>query len=153
MVGVRLPKDTLRRVEQYADNHDISKSDALRRMIEKGVDMEEAGLAVAVSQKAAGTDREPMADGGQVVRPIIQYMGAGYALLGLSSFLTALSVLVYPTQLVVDLFPDLFSIMLSSLVLLSVTMLILYTELPEKADRWIVTKGRETKQRISQVVA
>jgi len=58
MVGVRLPKDTLERIEEYAERQDISKSDALRRMIERGVDLEEAGLTVAASQSG-----EPMSDG------------------------------------------------------------------------------------------
>lgn len=67
MVGVRLPADTLRWVEQYADDHDLSKSDALRRMIEKGVDLEEAGLTVAASQKnqpEKEEEKETIADGG-----------------------------------------------------------------------------------------
>lgn len=67
MVGVRLPADTLRWVEQYADDHDLSKSDALRRMIEKGVDLEEAGLTVAASQKTTEEpeeEKEAIADGG-----------------------------------------------------------------------------------------
>jgi predicted DNA-binding protein len=66
MVGVRLPPDTLERVQRYADDHDLSKSDALRRMIEKGVDLEEAGLAVAASQKTnqEEEEKEAIADGG-----------------------------------------------------------------------------------------
>jgi hypothetical protein len=66
MVGVRLPTDTLERVEQYADDHDLSKSDALRRMVKKGVDLEEAGLTVATSQKPTedSDEEEPIADGG-----------------------------------------------------------------------------------------
>jgi uncharacterized membrane protein len=66
MVGVRLPTDILERVEQYADDHDLSKSDALRRMVKKGVDLEEAGLTVAASQKPTedSDEEEAIADGG-----------------------------------------------------------------------------------------
>jgi len=65
-VGVRLPADTLGRVEQYADEHDLSKSDALRRMIQKGLDLEEAGLTVAASSRPSRSneEKEAVADGG-----------------------------------------------------------------------------------------
>lgn len=104
MVGVRLPADTLRRVEQYAEDHDLSKSDALRRMIEKGVDLQEAGLTVAASQTTASEsedEEEAMADGGFIrlsdhpwIDPIIRTVDYS-ALFGvILAFASVLSVLV-----------------------------------------------------------
>ena len=45
-VGVRLPTDKVNRIEQMAEEKDISKSDATRRLIRKGLDLEEMGLSV-----------------------------------------------------------------------------------------------------------
>ena len=104
MVGVRLPADTLRWVERYAEKHGLSKSDALRRMIEKGVDLEEAGLTVAASQKTTEDpkeEKEAIADGGFLqlsdhpwIDPVIRVIDYS-ALFGVIVTLTAiLSVVV-----------------------------------------------------------
>lgn len=41
--GVRLPADLAQRVEQYASDHEISESDALRRLVLYGLEREENG--------------------------------------------------------------------------------------------------------------
>ena len=147
MVGVRLPADTLRRVEQYADDHDLSKSDALRRMIKKGVDLEEAGLTVAASQQKTEEpeeeEKEVIADGGQVVRPMLNFLGAIYAFLSLSMFallgLAAFGNVVLPF---ID-YGLMFGMMLSSLLLAAVIMVVLYSNYPEKADRLLYSGVRK----------
>lgn len=139
MVGVRLPKDTLRQVEQYAEDREISKSDALRRMIEKGVDLEEAGLTVAASHPSKEEDdeeKEVVADGGQVVRPMLQFMGAFYAMIGLTTFgIMAFSTFVYPIDFILGMGMDLIGMTLTALLLVGVLMIILYTDYPEKVDQ------------------
>lgn len=62
LISVRLETDTKQRVDRYADEHDVSRSVAIRRLLDKGIDFEEAGLAVASSNQ---TDRT-IPDGGQL---------------------------------------------------------------------------------------
>ncbi len=62
LISVRLETDTKQRVDRYADEHDVSRSVAIRRLLDKGIDFEEAGLAVASSDQ---TDRT-IPDGGQL---------------------------------------------------------------------------------------
>ncbi len=148
MVGVRLPADTLRRVERYAEDHDLSKSDALRRMIEKGVDLEEAGLTVAASHQSdeKEEEKEVIADGGQVVRPMLNFLGAIYAFLSLSIFalmgLAAFGNVVLPF---ID-YTLMFGMMFSSLLLVAVIMVVLYSNYPEKADRLLYSGVRKVSR-------
>jgi antitoxin component of RelBE/YafQ-DinJ toxin-antitoxin module len=46
LISVRLETDTKQRVEEYADEHGVSRSVAIRRLLDKGIDFEEAGLTV-----------------------------------------------------------------------------------------------------------
>lgn len=145
MVGVRLPKDTHRQVEEYAEDHDLSKSDALRRMIEKGIDLEEAGLTVAASQQKTGEpekEKDPIADGGQVVRPMLNFLGAIYAFFSLSMFALlglAAGNVVFPF---ID-YTSMFGMMFSSLLLVAAIMVVLYSNYPEKADRLLYSGVRK----------
>lgn len=41
--SVRIPNDIAQRVEEYAEEHDITESDALRRLILYGLEREENG--------------------------------------------------------------------------------------------------------------
>jgi len=146
MVGVRLPADTLRRVERYAEEHDISKSDALRRMIEKGVDLEEAGLTVAASHQPDEEEKEVIADGGQVVRPMLNFLGAIYAFLSLSIFaLMGLAAFGNVVLSFID-YGSMFGMMLSSLLLVAVIMVVLYSNYPEKADRLLYSGVRKVSR-------
>lgn len=59
-MGVRLPTDVADRVEEYAEQRDISKSDALRRLIISGLrdDPEQIDqLAEAVEELQESVDR------------------------------------------------------------------------------------------------
>jgi len=62
LISVRLETDTKQRVEKYADEHGVSRSVAIRRLLDKGIDFEEAGLVVASSN---GTE-QTIPDGGQL---------------------------------------------------------------------------------------
>lgn len=148
MVGVRLPADTLRRVERYAEDHDLSKSDALRRMIEKGVDLEEAGLTVAASHQPDEKEgeKEVIADGGQVVRPMLNFLGAIYAFLSLSIFaLMGLAAFGNVVLSFID-YGSMFGMMFSSLLLVAVIMVVLYSNYPEKADRLLYSGVRKVSR-------
>jgi hypothetical protein len=154
MVGVRLPADTLAQVEQYAEDHDLSKSDALRRMIEKGVDLEEAGLTVAASRQLDGKEEKEekeeeglVTDGGkdQVVRPMLNTMASFYAFLSLSLFLLiSLSLL---GNVAIPSTNVLFGTMVSSLLFLAGITLTLYSDYPEKADR-LLNSGVQKASRL-----
>jgi len=47
MVSFRIPTDIEEQVEEYANERDISKSEAFRRTVENGLALEEMGLSVA----------------------------------------------------------------------------------------------------------
>jgi hypothetical protein len=53
--ATRLPKDQAERVEEYAEERDITEADALRRLVRIGLDEEEGGPIIT--------------DGGQYLRP------------------------------------------------------------------------------------
>jgi predicted DNA-binding protein len=156
MVGVRLPNDTLQRVERYADEHGISKSDALRRMIEKGVDLEEAGLAVAAAQQPKQEEKEEkevMADGGQVVRPMLNLLSALYA--GISITLFAVLLGSYYSGHLADLPVNplsLLSYMTTSLLVVAVLTLFLYSDYPEQIDQYLYTGIRRVSRFKPQVI-
>jgi hypothetical protein len=65
-VTARLPPDMEEKLEDYAEEKEISKSDTLRRMIQKGLELEEAGVTVASSTEPKNEEKEPVPDGGYV---------------------------------------------------------------------------------------
>lgn len=144
MVGVRLPKDTHRQIEQYADEHDLSKSDALRRMIEKGVELESAGLAVAAATQTENSDDDPetLADGsGAVVRPFLRIVTGLSAFSVLISFLYGLVVASTGIPAIVDM-ADTLGIIVATSVTLVLFLLPQYTKLPEKVDSHLWSSAR-----------
>ena len=46
-VGVRLPTDKVKEIEQIAEDNDITKSDATRRVIREGLKLNKSGITVA----------------------------------------------------------------------------------------------------------
>jgi antitoxin component of RelBE/YafQ-DinJ toxin-antitoxin module len=151
MVSVRLHTDTKQRVERYAEEHDVSRSTAIRRLLEKGADLEETGLTVAASHQPREDEQEEeekevVADGGQVVRPILNFLGATYAFVSLSMFsllsLAALGNIALPF---ID-YTSMFGMMFSSLLLVAVIMVVLYSNYPEKADRLLYSGVRKASR-------
>lgn len=62
LVSVRLEQDTRKNIENYADTHDVSQSTAIRRLIEKGLSLEEleaTGLTVAATAGDTGNRTKP----------------------------------------------------------------------------------------------
>lgn len=150
MVGVRLPKDTHRQVEEYAENHDLSKSDALRRMIEKGVELESAGLAVAAATQNQDNEPEPMADGsGAVVRPFLQIVTGLSAFSVLLSFVYGLVVVSTGIPAVIGL-TDTIGTLVSSSVTLVLFLLPQYTRIPEKIDSRLWSSARTIAPSITE---
>lgn len=145
LVSLRLETDTKRRIERYAEKHDVSRSTAMRRLLEKGADLEEAGLTVAASRSSRSEEeeKEVMADGGQVVRPMFNFMGAFYAFLSLSIFgvmaLAAFDILRFTFLN----YGELFGVMMSSLLLVALVMILLYSDYPEKADQLLYSGVRK----------
>jgi hypothetical protein len=76
-VGVRLPTDKVNEIEQIAEENDITKSDATRRLIRKGLNLEEMGLSVTGvrnssddhNQETTYTNHSHI---GQLIGPLIQ---------------------------------------------------------------------------------
>lgn len=46
-VGVRLPTDRVEEIEQIAEDNEITKSDAVRRVIREGLKLNKSGITVA----------------------------------------------------------------------------------------------------------
>ena len=151
MVSVRLHTDTKQRVERYAEEHEVSRSTAIRRLLAKGADLEEAGLTVAASHQPREDnqeeeEKEVIADGGQVVRPMLNFLGAIYAFLSLSIFaLMGLAAFGNVVLSFID-YGLMFGMMLSSLLLVAVIMVVLYSNYPEKADRLFYSGVRKVSR-------
>jgi len=62
LISVRIETDTKQQVEEYADKHGVSRSVAIRRLLDKGMNLEEAGIVVAASDKTERT----IPDGGRL---------------------------------------------------------------------------------------
>ncbi len=143
MVSVRLERDTKTRVERYAEKHDVSRSTAIRRLLEKGADLEEAGIAVAASQvNEPEQDSEPIADGnGAVVRPFLQTASAISAFSILIPFLYFLGIGYASFPAVIGV-TDLVGMIIAGALTLVVFLLPQYTKLPERIDQRLWTTAR-----------
>jgi len=152
LISVRLEGDTLERAERYAEKHDVSRSTAIRRLLEKGADLEETGITVAASQTNTESDSEgePIADGGTIVRDILNLMSALYATLTLSIFagIGVSAVMNIPLPFANTIISWIFTLSL----LTAVVTIPLYTDLPEKADR-LLYSGISHVPVIGKVVA
>lgn len=160
MVSVRLEPDTRRRIENYAEVKGITKSAAMRRLLNKGADLEDAGIAVAAStiennqgtravQPEEDEEKDLKADGGAVIRPILQFLGAFYAgsILVMFSFIAGLVVgFKFPLIPYGELAPVIVSIS----VILALIMMMLYTEVPEKIDLVIRDKVNIVSQKFGK---
>jgi len=149
--AVRLPEDQAERFEEYCDEKGISYAEALRRFTVRELDVEE-GKQVRIAVQQSGNDddekeNEVIADGGQVVRPMLQFMGAFYAVIGLTAFgIMAFSTFVYPADFILSMGMDLIGITFSSLLMVAVLMIILYTDHPEKVDRLLYAGVRKASR-------
>jgi predicted DNA-binding protein len=142
MVGVRLPADTLRRVEQYAEDHDLSKSDALRRMIQKGVELEDAGIAVAAATVQDETEeKEIRTDGsGGVVREAFFKNATILLSASLVSWILSFTSVVSP--------PQVLSLGLACLTVALPLIALTYTSIPERIEKFIRSKNSEVNSRV-----
>lgn len=148
MVGVRLPSDTLREVEQYAEEHDLSKSDALRRMVKKGVDLEKAGLTVAASQneQTEETEKEAIADGGMLLRPVLRIMTAVTLVVGFLAFMIIVGGFTFDISLP---YVHLLAISLSAFLTSPFFFLPTMTRYPERIDRHLWNFSSRARQVIT----
>lgn len=154
LISVRLETDTKQRVEKYADEHDVSRSVAIRRLLDKGADFEEAGIAVAASRQIDNKDEgeqdnkgKAMTDGGPVARPALNFVGA---ILGTVSLLMfgALSLLLVGVKFPFVDYVSLMGAMTSGLLVTTTIFLILYTEIPEDIDMVLYAKTSQIRSRL-----
>lgn len=131
MVSVRLHTDTKRRVERYAEEHDVSRSTAIRRLLEKGADLEEAGLAIAASKQTGGEEsdeeKEVVADGSGTIRGGLTTSFGVVLAVAVLSWVGSFTSLVPATAAL--------AITYSAITIDLILGGILYTSLPEKLDR------------------
>lgn len=138
MVSVRLERDTKQRVEKYAEEHDVSRSTAIRRLLEKGADLEDAGIAVAASRTSGD---EPVTDGaGAVVRPFLRNLAGISAIAVILLFVYGVSVL-YGMPEVLSLRYTV-SMAFAWGIVTAISVLPQYTTLPERIDRRLWTTAR-----------
>jgi hypothetical protein len=61
-VGVRLPQDKVNEIEEMAEENDISKSDATRRLIREGMKLQDSGITVAAGNSLLDPDETAKAE-------------------------------------------------------------------------------------------
>ena len=67
MVSFRVSKDTKEEIEEYADQHGISQSEAFRRLVRKGNELEQSGITISIDK---GSSESLITDGGTVRQEI-----------------------------------------------------------------------------------
>lgn len=135
--NTRLPDDTYEEVMDYAEENDISKSEALRRSIRTGIQVEKSGLTRKEEEKEAVTDggrKEP-------IRNTLTYLNALWGLVGILGLVGGF---VLPGSWA----SQSFLVALSSVILTGTTSVILWTEVPERIDRRGVSMVGGVKKKI-----
>lgn len=135
-VGVRLPQDKVERIENLADEKNISKSDATRRLIDKGIEFQESPINTLVTQtedSETENDKEPVTDGGTTItRDLLNFMAGLYASVTLSIFIGIVASAT--TGIPLPYANTLMSILVTTSLLTAMVTIPLYSDLPEKAD-------------------
>lgn len=138
-VGVRLPQDKVERIENLADEKNISKSDATRRLIDKGIEFQESPINTLVTQtedSEAESDEEPVTDGGTtIIRDLLNFMAGLYASITLSIFI-GIGVSV-TTGIPLPYANTFVSILVTTGLLTAMVTIPLYSDLPEKVDQFL----------------
>jgi len=67
MVSFRVSQDTKAEIEEYADEQDISQSEAFRRLIRKGSELENSGITISIGKEG---DESLVTDGGAITEEI-----------------------------------------------------------------------------------
>jgi hypothetical protein len=152
-VGVRLAPDKVNKIEQLAEEKNITKSDATRRIIDKGIRFDESGienLLTNTNNNRTEENQETVADGGQVFRRLLHSVSGFYAVATISIFT---AILYYSVVGISMPYPDLWYIAVTACGLAtSLSSVLLYTEIPERADR-VLYSGVSRVPVISKVVA
>ncbi len=154
LISVRLETDTKQRVEEYADEHDVTRSVAIRRLLDKGADLEDAGITVAASSQTDNEDGDKqnnegkaMTDGGPVARPALNFVGAIFGTISLLMF-GALSLLLVGIRFPFVDYLNLMGAMTSGLLVTTTIFLILYTEIPEDIDVILYAKTSQIRSKL-----
>ena len=140
-VGVRLAPDKIERIERLAEEKDITKSDATRRLIDKGIDFQDSGIDTLITQKEDSDKEnptEPITDGGSVVRNTLNLMVGFYASITLSLFLFVIVSIVTGVELAYS--SSFTSLLIVAVLLTSITLVPLYTDLPERVDNILYSR-------------
>lgn len=67
MVSFRVSKDTKDQIEEYADEQGISQSEAFRRLVRKGNELEKSGITISIDKNSS---ESLITDGGAVRKEI-----------------------------------------------------------------------------------
>jgi hypothetical protein len=152
-VGVRLAPDKVERIEELAEEKQITKSDATRRLIDKGIDFKDSDIGTLLTDSngsSTESDKEPVADGGTITRDLFSMMAGLYAATTLSLFITIGISAVTSMEIPYD---DLFvSVLLAASLLTTIATIPLYTDLPEKVDQ-LLYSGVDHVPYLNKVVA
>jgi hypothetical protein len=152
-VGVRLAPDKVERIEELAEEKQITKSDATRRLIDKGIDFKDSDIGTLLTDSnnsSTESSKEPVADGGTITRDLFSMMAGLYAATTFSLFISIGISAVTSMELP---YSGLFvSILLAASLLTAMATIPLYTDLPERVDQ-ILYSGVDHVPYLNRVVA
>lgn len=152
-VGVRLPQDKVNRIEELAEKKNISKSDATRRLINKGIEFNDSGIETLITDTDSDQpeeDKKTVADGGQVFRGLLNTISAIYATATITIFI---GIIYYSVTGISMPFPNLWYLAVTGSGLVTAfSSILLYSEAPEKADLLLYSSASKVPI-LSRVVA
>lgn len=145
MVSVRLEEDTRRRIEQYQEDHDVSQSTAIRRLLNQGADVEELPDGVAIATSNSTTERkeekEVRTDGsGGVVREAFFKNATILLSASLVSWILSFTSVVSPAPAL--------SLGIACLTVALPLIGLTYTSIPERIEKLIRSENSEVKNRV-----
>lgn len=79
MVSFRISKDTKDQIEEYAEQQGISQSEAFRRLVRKGNELEQSGITISIDKDSSeglitdgGTVRQEIEEGNKELEQQLQ---------------------------------------------------------------------------------
>lgn len=124
----------------YAEENDISKSEALRRSIRTGIQVEKSGLTRKEEERMKEEEKEAVSDGGTITRSILTEVASIWSVAGIWSFLFLAFAIPLPLAVPDNIQVGLILTGILSLLFAVMTFLTLQSDYPEKADRVLVSR-------------
>jgi hypothetical protein len=134
-VQTRADPDVKTRIEEYADDREIGQAEAVRRLIDEGLDA-----------KGYPVDPEVVADGGAVVRPLLRTMTAVACVIGI---LAVAGAFLAAEAGAGALGVEFLSMTVAAFLTAATAFLPLVTTVPERIDERLWSASRRVRRRVS----